>query len=205
MSRTLGTLLALIFPPRGRHCGSGLLSRRRRSTRVRRYVAGPAPATASRHTPAPSRSQPRLAEPRLAEPGRLLSAEDVALVRPYYEAHEKHVARMRAAFQADTGPEQKPQTSHPPQLPQAPQQPQAPQEPQVPQAPRLPEPRIPVGDLLAGETEPLPEPVSLPVSGAVPARGRHHRVDEAELDRELARLTRMWHVQRQNLQMGVPA
>ncbi|MBB6121835.1 hypothetical protein FHS13_003814 [Nocardiopsis algeriensis] len=30
-------------------------------------------------------------------------------------------------------------------------------------------------------------------------------MDEAELDRELARLTRMWHVQRQNLRMGVPA
>ncbi|MBB6118366.1 hypothetical protein [Nocardiopsis algeriensis] len=206
MSRTLGTLLALIFPPRGRHSGSGLLSRRRRSTRVRRYVADPAPgpATTSRHTPEPPRPRPHLSGPR-----QVLNADDVALVRPYYEAHEKHVARMRAAFQADDGSEQKPQPSRPPQLPQAPQ------EPQVPQAPRLPEPRIPEGDLLAGETAPLPEPEPAPkpepapvpvsVPAPVPARGRHHRVDEAELDRELARLTRMWHVQRQNLQMGVPA
>ncbi|MBB6120843.1 hypothetical protein [Nocardiopsis algeriensis] len=130
-----------------------------------------------------------MAEPRLSEPRRLLSADDVALVRPYYEAHEKHVARMRAAFQADTQPQQKPQPSRPPQ------------------ASQLPEPRTPEGDLLAAETVPLPEPVSAPVSvpAPVPARGRHHRVDEAELDRELAQLTRMWHVQRQNLQMGVPA
>ncbi|MBB6118487.1 hypothetical protein [Nocardiopsis algeriensis] len=221
MSRTLGTLLALILPSRGRHCGSARFSRRRRSTRVRRYVANPDPATAPRHTPAPSQSQsrphpaeprlaePRLAEPRLAEPRQVLSADDVALVRPYYEAHEKHVARMRAAFQADTQPKQEPQPSRPPQLPQAPQ------EPPVPQLPRLPEPRIPVGDLLAGETAPLPEPkpepapvtapVPVPVPVPAPARGRHHRVDEAELDRELARLTRMWHIQRQNLQMGVPA
>ncbi|MFW6639634.1 hypothetical protein ACOALZ_06275 [Nocardiopsis algeriensis] len=196
MSRTLGTLLALILPSRGRHCGSGLLSRRRRSTRVRRYAVDPAPspATASRHTPAPSRPRPRPAEPRLAEPRQVLSADDVALVRPYYEAHEKHVARMRAAFAADTQPKQVPQPSRLPQKPQAPQ---------------LPEPRIPEGDLLAGETAPLPEPVSLPISvpgpAPVPARGRHHRLDEAELDRELARLTRMWHIQRQNLQMGVPA
>ncbi|MFW6638456.1 hypothetical protein ACOALZ_00275 [Nocardiopsis algeriensis] len=202
MSRTLGTLLALILPSRGRHCGSARFSRRRRSTRVRRYVADPAPAATSRHTPEPSR-------PRLAEPRQVLSADDVALVRPYYEAHEKHVARMRAAFQEDAGPEQKPQPSRPPQLPKAPQ------EPQVPQAPRLPEPRTPEGDLLAGETAPLPEPkpepapvtapVPVPVPAPVLARGRHHRVDEAELDRELARLTRMWHIQRQNLQMGVPA
>nr|WP_246404483.1 hypothetical protein [Nocardiopsis algeriensis] len=179
----------MILPSRGRHCGSGLLSRRRRSTRVRRYVAAPAPAAAPRHTPEPPRPRPRPAEPR-----RLLSADDVALVRPYYEAHEKHVARMRAAFAADTQPKQAPQPSRLPQKPQAPQ---------------LPEPRIPEGDLLAGETIPLPEPVSLPLSvpgpAPVPARGRHHRLDEAELDRELARLTRMWHTQRQNLQMGVPA
>ncbi|MBB6118089.1 hypothetical protein [Nocardiopsis algeriensis] len=204
MSRTLGTLLALILPSRGRHGGSARFSRRRRSTRVRRYVADPVPAAASRHTPAPSRPRPRLVEPRLAEPRQVLSADDVALVRPYYEAHEKHVARMRAAFQEDAGSEQKSS-----QATQPSQQPQSPQQPQVPQPPQLPEPRVPEGDLLAGETELLPEPASLPVSvpvpAPVPARGRHHRVDEAELDRELARLTRMWQVQRQNLQMGVPA
>ncbi|MBB6118162.1 hypothetical protein [Nocardiopsis algeriensis] len=126
----------------------------------------------------------------MSEPRQVLSADDVALVRPYYEAHEKHVARMRAAFQEDAGPEQKSsQKTQPSRQSQSPQQPPQPQQPQPPQ---LPEPRIPEGDLLASA-----EPV--------PMRGRHHRVDEAELDRELARLTRMWHVQRQNLRAGVPA
>ncbi|QUX29936.1 hypothetical protein KGD83_05065 [Nocardiopsis akebiae] len=53
--------------------------RRRRSTRVRRHVPEALP------TLAPT--------PRLAPPGRTVPAEDIALVRPYYAAHERLRAR----------------------------------------------------------------------------------------------------------------
>ncbi|WP_017569268.1 hypothetical protein [Nocardiopsis halotolerans] len=73
-SRAFGPLIALFSTPRGRHSTFG---RRRRSTRVRRYAPAPAPLPA----------------PRLAPPSEVLPAEDVALVRPYYAAHE----RLRAS------------------------------------------------------------------------------------------------------------
>ncbi|MFL1377388.1 hypothetical protein [Nocardiopsis protaetiae] len=98
----LGLLRALFSPPRGRHA-------RRRSTRVRRY-ADPKPAT----RPLPP------AVPRLAEPRETFPADDVALVRPYYTAHEQ--ARIQAAATA--------------RLEQW-------------AAPRIPKPRVPEGDLLA--------------------------------------------------------
>lgn len=71
LSRAFGPLIALFSSPRGRHsCVAG----RRRSTRVRRYVHAAPPA-------AP-------AAPRLTPPSDAFEAEHIALVRPYYAAHE---------------------------------------------------------------------------------------------------------------------
>ncbi|WP_150239380.1 hypothetical protein [Nocardiopsis quinghaiensis] len=78
LSRALGPLIALFPSPCGRHSNVAG-RRRRRSTRVRRYAPAPAPA--------------RLPAPRLAPPSETVPAEPVALVRPYYAAHE----RLRAS------------------------------------------------------------------------------------------------------------
>ncbi|MFD6951016.1 hypothetical protein A6A08_20460 [Nocardiopsis sp. TSRI0078] len=85
LSRALGPLSAFFSSPRGRH--STVAGRRRRSTRVRRYAPPPLPAL-----PAPA--------PRLAPPREVVPAEDVALVRPYYSAHE----RLREAGTRIPGP-----------------------------------------------------------------------------------------------------
>nr|WP_218909118.1 hypothetical protein [Nocardiopsis sinuspersici] len=66
-------MIALFSSPCGRHSNVAG-RRRRRSTRVRRYAPAPAPA------PLPA--------PRLAPPSETVPAESVALVRPYYAAHE---------------------------------------------------------------------------------------------------------------------
>ncbi|WP_150236791.1 hypothetical protein [Nocardiopsis quinghaiensis] len=73
LSRALGPLIAFLSSPCGRH--STVAGRRRRSTRVRRYAPPPLPAP----TPAP----------RLATTREVVPAEDVALVRPYFAAHER--------------------------------------------------------------------------------------------------------------------
>ncbi len=78
LSRALGPLIAFLSAPCGRH-STVAGRRRRRSARVRRYV--PAPPSAL------------LPPPRLAPPGRTVPAEDVALVRPYFAAHERLSAR----------------------------------------------------------------------------------------------------------------
>ena len=83
---------ALFTPSRGRHS-----ARRRRSTRVRRYARTlpTAQATAQANTPPerPSTPSPR---PRPAPPHP--HTEDIALVRPYYRAHEQelHHVQQRA-------------------------------------------------------------------------------------------------------------
>ncbi|GAA0976613.1 hypothetical protein GCM10009551_011980 [Nocardiopsis tropica] len=90
---------ALFIAPRGRHASPGRL-RRRRSTRVRRYAPVPVPApvttpdTATAAAPIPQ-TPPRPAQD-LAPPRHTSEAEDVALVRPYYEAHERESERERA-------------------------------------------------------------------------------------------------------------
>ncbi|WP_306368063.1 hypothetical protein [Nocardiopsis sp. CC223A] len=103
-------LRALFTSPRGRH------HRRRRANRVRRYAANPAPAT--RELPP--------ATPRLVEPRETFPADDIALVRPYYTAHEQ--ARVQAVatarLQQWTGP-------------------------------RIPSPRLGEGDLLAPTPPPV--------------------------------------------------
>ena len=120
----LKLLQALLCPPKGRHSRrTRPHRRRRRSSRVRRY----APMTPASPTPLPShpaaqktqvktqvstsvraraKAQP---EPRVseAEPHRKLrppstefDADDIALVRPYYTAHEAEAdrAQSRAAL-----------------------------------------------------------------------------------------------------------
>ncbi|WAE73019.1 hypothetical protein OUQ99_28290 [Streptomonospora nanhaiensis] len=90
---------ALFIAPRGRHASPGLL-RRRRSTRVRRYAPVPVPApvaapdTATAAAPTPG-TPPRPVRD-LAPPRHTCEAGDVALVRPYYEAHERESERERA-------------------------------------------------------------------------------------------------------------
>ncbi|WP_223838602.1 hypothetical protein [Nocardiopsis deserti] len=101
--RAFGMVKALFAPPCGRHSSTG--GRRRRSTRVRRYVPVPAqvrapveatapPAPPTRTNRAPERPErPKLpAAPvpaaRLAPPSEHFPADDIALVRPYYTARE---------------------------------------------------------------------------------------------------------------------
>ncbi|WP_435109553.1 hypothetical protein [Nocardiopsis synnemataformans] len=99
LSRALGPLIALFSSPCGRH--STVAGRRRRSTRVRRYAPAPAPAPAA---------APRVRVPELAPPSETIPAEAVALVRPYYAAHE----RLRAsANPAPTNPAPAPRAAAP--------------------------------------------------------------------------------------------
>ena len=93
LSLALGSLKALFLAPRGRHA-----RRRHRSTRVRRYAPLPQART---HALASSTSAPvpalvRVPAPRLAPAPDRLSADDLALVRPYYTAHERELDRERA-------------------------------------------------------------------------------------------------------------
>ncbi|MFD3684400.1 hypothetical protein ACFWTE_06235 [Nocardiopsis sp. NPDC058631] len=99
LSRALSPLTALLTPPRGRHA-SATGRRRRRSTRVRRYAPVPAPVEAT--TP-PPRVAPATGHPKPLPPARLLTppherfpADDLALVRPYFEAHERELDRVGA-------------------------------------------------------------------------------------------------------------
>ncbi|MFD6948762.1 hypothetical protein A6A08_15095 [Nocardiopsis sp. TSRI0078] len=99
--RALGMVKALFSSPCGRH--SRVVGRRRRSTRVRRYVPVPAPVEAAappaRTDRAPER--PKLPSPvpaaRPAPPSERFPADDTALVRPYYQAREREPARVRTA------------------------------------------------------------------------------------------------------------
>ncbi|NYH52509.1 hypothetical protein HNR06_002098 [Nocardiopsis arvandica] len=78
LSRALGPLMDFLSSPRGRH--SAVAGRRRRSTRVRRYVPAPLPAPEAASASAP----------RPAPPGQTVPAEDVALIRPYASpGHER--------------------------------------------------------------------------------------------------------------------
>ncbi|QUX28951.1 hypothetical protein KGD83_27830 [Nocardiopsis akebiae] len=120
--RALGTVKALFAPPCGRHSATG--GRRRRSTRVRRYVPVPAqvrvpveaatPPARTDRAPEPPRHPERpaapgpvpgsvpaaapapAAAPRLAPPSARFPADDIALVRPYYAAREQARAEARA-------------------------------------------------------------------------------------------------------------
>ncbi|WP_150251782.1 hypothetical protein [Nocardiopsis deserti] len=78
LRRALGPLIAFLSAPCGRH-STVAGRRRRRSTRVRRHVPAPPPA--------------QLPPPRLAPPSQSPPAEDIALVRPYFAAHERLRAR----------------------------------------------------------------------------------------------------------------
>ncbi|WDZ90101.1 hypothetical protein [Nocardiopsis sp. HUAS JQ3] len=77
--RALGPLIAFLSAPCGRH-STVAGRRRRRSTRVHRHAPAPLPAP--------------LPPPRLALPGQTVPAEDIALVRPYFAAHELLSARV---------------------------------------------------------------------------------------------------------------
>ncbi|MEV6820786.1 hypothetical protein AB0M72_18710 [Nocardiopsis dassonvillei] len=128
LSRALGPLIAFLSAPCGRH-STVAGRRRRRSTRVRRYVPAPPPAP--------------LPPPRLAPPSTSFPAEDIALVRPYFAAHE----RSRAAVSGTRAP-------------------------RVP-APRVPELRGPVasrGPGLASETEEVRRAFALAVERAAALR-----------------------------------
>ncbi|CAL9478073.1 hypothetical protein SUDANB121_02993 [Nocardiopsis dassonvillei] len=96
----LGLLGALFRSPRGRHARTvGLLALRRRSKRVRRYAADPGPATARLPRRSPSTARPAAPAPaasrhrHLEPPSRILPADEIPLVRPYFTAHEQAVTR----------------------------------------------------------------------------------------------------------------
>ncbi|WP_150240204.1 hypothetical protein [Nocardiopsis quinghaiensis] len=95
LSRALGPVIGLFSSPCGRH--SAVAGRRRRSTRVRRYVPSPLPAPGA--SPAPA--------PRPAPPSRTVPAEGVALVRPYvvpgHESGRKRVRKPRATVPPPRG------------------------------------------------------------------------------------------------------
>ncbi|WP_433699789.1 hypothetical protein [Nocardiopsis sp. CA-288880] len=97
LSRALGPLTALLTPPRGRHSAAAA-RRRRRSTRVRRYAPVPATVGAAappRTVPVAGPSVPLLPAPRLTPPPERLPADELAPVRPYFDAHERELDRVR--------------------------------------------------------------------------------------------------------------
>lgn len=98
----LDLLGALLAPSKGRHRAV-----RRRSRRVRPYApalpAAPAASPGFSRRPAPERSRPRARPPlaprtpaRLNPPTEAVAADEIALVRPYYTAHEHDLAQSRA-------------------------------------------------------------------------------------------------------------
>ncbi|WP_159945622.1 hypothetical protein, partial [Nocardiopsis sp. FR6] len=94
ISRVLDPFKSLLTSPSGRH--SATAGRRRRSSRVRRYAPPPPPVpeqvsrvSARREVP----ERPAVSAPRIARPSERIHADEVALVRPYFAAHE----RLRAA------------------------------------------------------------------------------------------------------------
>jgi len=96
LSRALGAVKALLAPSRGRHSAAAL--RRRRSARVRRYA--PLPDVPALLRPVPERPEHPARPVPPAHPGpavpRPLPVEDTALVRPYYETHERELALVQA-------------------------------------------------------------------------------------------------------------
>ncbi|WP_150249351.1 hypothetical protein [Nocardiopsis deserti] len=171
LSRALGPLIAFLSAPCGRH-STVAGRRRRRSTRVRRYVPE-----------APHVSVP--AAPRLTSAREVVPAEDVALVRPYFAAHEL-LRASEPGVPAPRSPEPAPETD------------------EVRRAFALVQQRAaalvrqwredPGGDLLG---EPAPRfGVMRPTRPAKPTAPTRY----AEWD-ELASLIRIWDEQRQ----GVPA
>ena len=107
----LKPLRALLSTPKGRHSAGQL--RRRRSTRVRRYApstpAAPVPlpshpaaqkcqvSTDERPRPKPTGSKPPTV---LKPPAAEIDADDIALVRPYFTAHEADVEAERIRYRA---------------------------------------------------------------------------------------------------------
>ncbi|MDE3721684.1 hypothetical protein PWG71_09815 [Nocardiopsis sp. N85] len=147
LGRALRMVGALLFPSRGRHSRSTFSGLRRRSQRVRRYAANPEPARrATVHLPV---DRPH-ARP-LTSPPESFPADDVALVRPYYAAHERAAASRN---EGETEAEQvRVQAEALARLERW-------------TAPRIPRSRpTPPGDLLA------PDPAPAPV--VAPARGGH--------------------------------
>ncbi|MFI6576589.1 hypothetical protein ACIBFB_12355 [Nocardiopsis sp. NPDC050513] len=94
LRRALHRLWALLAPARGRHATA---ARRRRSTRVRRYAPLPAPEPTSTPLACPTRPSPA---PRLAAPSEHVSADEIALVRPYYSTWERERALDRVQARA---------------------------------------------------------------------------------------------------------
>ncbi|MFI6574475.1 hypothetical protein ACIBFB_01650 [Nocardiopsis sp. NPDC050513] len=131
-------LYALFTPARGRHSAA---ARRRRSSRVRPYAPVPEQAVAA---PRPRARPSRLAAPvpRPAPVTEQVVADDTALVRPYYVAHERELARVqaRATERLRTW-----------SAPHAPANPKAPVPPSAPLV--VPAPRVPAGDLLGTPQE----------------------------------------------------
>lgn len=91
LTHVLGCVKALLTPARGRHS-----TRRRRSTRVRRYAPAPAPSPATTPAPSPDRASTKAHTPHLAPPATPPKPENIAFVRPYYLAHEREMARIQA-------------------------------------------------------------------------------------------------------------
>ncbi|WP_051043049.1 hypothetical protein [Nocardiopsis xinjiangensis] len=119
----LKPLRALLCPPKGRHSAGQL--RRRRSTRVRRYAPGaPAAPIPLPSQPAAQRSQvntderprPKSTGPKpptgpepsasskpttvLKPPAAEIDADDIALVRPYFTAHEADAEAERVRYRS---------------------------------------------------------------------------------------------------------
>ncbi|WP_190394275.1 hypothetical protein [Nocardiopsis quinghaiensis] len=165
--RAIGMVKALFASPCGRH--SSVCGRRRRSTRVRRYVPVPAPVEATtppmrtNRAPEHSKLPAPVPAPRLAPPSERFPADDIALVRPYYEARERELARVRP--EATTRPYRWPNGDLPPS-----------------------------GDLLAAGPIPAPSPEPLPVPAP---RAPSPACEDPEDWRTFTRLTRVWLDQQQ--------
>lgn len=207
-----GLLGVLFRVSRGRHARpTGFSAFRRRSKRVRRYAADPAPAVRSLPDRPPAPVRPR----GLDRPREVFPADEIPLVRPYFVAHERSAARRSEAPRAAADEHElvrvqeqalarlrgwtTPNTSHP-QMPTA-----APTAPAAAPVPRIPQSRpAPPGDLLAPEPEFPTRPatghrrLSSPIA---PARGPGFQVGEG-FD-EPAAVTRRWLVQQERREVRV--
>lgn len=202
----LGLLGALFPASRGRHARTaGFFAFRRRSKRVRRYAADPAPAVRSLPDRPPVAARVR----ELAPPREAFPADEIPLVRPYFAAHERSAAARRTEAPRHTAPaadehelariqEQAlarlrgwttPNTSHP----------------QMPAAPAVPQPRsAPAGDILISPPEPPARPAARhrrPTGPSVPTGHAKPRAGEGY--EELAAVTRRWLAQQERQEVRV--
>ncbi|MFL1443012.1 hypothetical protein [Nocardiopsis protaetiae] len=232
LETAFGLLGALFRISRGRHARTaGFFSFRRRSKRVRRYAADPAPAAVQPSPLPPPRPRPSAAVRgrELAPPREEFPADEIPLVRPYYAAHERRTAhergtarRTQAPRPAATADEHElasiqeqalarlrgwtsPNTSHPQAHAAVAPPPRSTRPAPAAATPgaHIPRPRsAPVGDLLAADPGPPARPAAKH-RRTTPTPTHISRPGTSEDFGELAAVTRRWLAQQERREVRV--